>query len=412
MSKGYTIMPRKSKNGIRYTAVCRIEGVYLGTKTLGRKSDVEHWAKGVVRDFIENRHAPHRAAARRTVEELFEKYKDEEIAGTDRCRPWSRRLEWWKEHFDLLKVRKLGQVQPAHISEGIRRLERGETLSGRKASGLTVRSYITTLSSAFSFGVAQNMLRENPVSGGKIKNIPSPKARKKEFKLIDADKEVPAFIDTCRQIERDLGDYVVTMLATGTRRSELLAVRWRDLKLDSGALIIQKGKGGKKRTVNVRGAALDVLRRRYDEKKANLDEVIFWTDIEEPKRRTRHCTYVFEKARRVSGIGTNIHGLRHAFASYSLMEGADLKTVSTLLGHSSVAFTADIYSHLLGSHLAEASEKAANRLVPSESRVPYAGGLTLATLREALAETRIQASLDQVVELHQRLTSSGSSQTA
>ncbi len=41
-----------------------------------------------------------------------------------------------------------------------------------------------------------------------------------------------------------------------------------------------------------------------------------------------------------------MHGLRHTFATLLLQSGADLKTVSTALGHSSVAITADLYAHI------------------------------------------------------------------
>jgi integrase len=40
------------------------------------------------------------------------------------------------------------------------------------------------------------------------------------------------------------------------------------------------------------------------------------------------------------------HDLRHTYASLLLQSGSDLKTVSTALGHSSVAITADTYSHI------------------------------------------------------------------
>jgi len=41
-----------------------------------------------------------------------------------------------------------------------------------------------------------------------------------------------------------------------------------------------------------------------------------------------------------------LHGLRHAFATVSLTAGVDLKTTSEMLGHSTIAITADIYSHV------------------------------------------------------------------
>lgn len=53
-----------------------------------------------------------------------------------------------------------------------------------------------------------------------------------------------------------------------------------------------------------------------------------------------------------------LHDLRHSYASLLLQSGADLKVVSTALGHSSVAITADIYAHVAPVML----QSAANRL--------------------------------------------------
>jgi len=42
-----------------------------------------------------------------------------------------------------------------------------------------------------------------------------------------------------------------------------------------------------------------------------------------------------------------LHDLRHAAASLLIMEGVDLKTISEILGHSSISITADVYGHVL-----------------------------------------------------------------
>ena len=53
-----------------------------------------------------------------------------------------------------------------------------------------------------------------------------------------------------------------------------------------------------------------------------------------------------------------LHGLRHAFATLALNAGVDLKTTSEMLGHSTIAITADVYSHVLPP-LQQAAAKAA-----------------------------------------------------
>jgi integrase len=242
----------------------------------------------------------------------------------------------------------------------MRQLRAGDTLSGRPAAESTIRGYLVSLSAAFTHAIHAKWLRDNPVS--EVPNKPSKQARKKDFRLIDAERELPRFLETCNEVEPELLRFCLALLETGARRGEMLAVRWRDIDLKSGMITIWKAKGGKRRTVHVRRLALEVLRERYEELEPGLDGKVFWPELE-GERRPRHASYVFDKARKLSGIEVTIHGLRHAFASYLIMSGTDLKTVSTLLGHSSIDVTADVYSHLTGTHLGDAVDRMAKRFL-------------------------------------------------
>ena len=56
----------------------------------------------------------------------------------------------------------------------------------------------------------------------------------------------------------------------------------------------------------------------------------------------------------------SFHGLRHCAASLMLVSGADIAVVSKLLGHASIAITADVYGHLVGTIAQKAVDGAAN----------------------------------------------------
>ena len=59
-------------------------------------------------------------------------------------------------------------------------------------------------------------------------------------------------------------------------------------------------------------------------------------------------THAFSRIAKQAGLtGTRFHDLRHTFASLMLLRGAKPKVISEALGHSSVAFTMDIYSHII-----------------------------------------------------------------
>jgi len=85
----------------------------------------------------------------------------------------------------------------------------------------------------------------------------------------------------------------------------------------------------------------------------------------------QYATRLFDKLRIKAGLPKmTFHGLRHQQASLQLAAGTPLAVVSKRLGHSSVAVTADIYSHLLRSTEHDAANNAA-ALVPPRKEVAH-----------------------------------------
>ena len=154
---------------------------------------------------------------------------------------------------------------------------------------------------------------------------------------------------------------------TGVRNRALLAVLWRcglrigealalapkDLDPDSGTLVVQRGKGGKRRVVGVDagtvalvGRWLEVRRRRGIAGGAPLFCSLAGRPMDQSY--TRH---MIPRLARKAGIDkrTHAHGLRHAFAVDMIRSGAPLYTVRDALGHESVA-TTQIYLSRVGAH--------------------------------------------------------------
>jgi len=83
----------------------------------------------------------------------------------------------------------------------------------------------------------------------------------------------------------------------------------------------------------------------------SLDDLVF-TNID--GKPVDPC-YLFARIIEQSGLGrVRFHDLRHTFASIMLLRGAKPKVISEALGHSSVAFTMDVYSHIIGGMQEEA----------------------------------------------------------
>jgi integrase/recombinase XerD len=145
------------------------------------------------------------------------------------------------------------------------------------------------------------------------------------------------------------------LYASGLRVSEVCSLNLYDVGDDS---IRVKGKGGKERIVPIAKLSLqavDLYLSRYRSLLVNKEEpALFITEQE--KRLNRHQVWGLIKgyAKRC-GFQKNIspHTLRHSFATHLLENGADLRVIQEMLGHSHIA-TTDRYTQISQKHLADA----------------------------------------------------------
>jgi len=133
----------------------------------------------------------------------------------------------------------------------------------------------------------------------------------------------------------------------GLRISELANLPLRDVSIEESALRVQ-GKGWKVRLVPLGKRAIERLRAwlAVREKGPILDDTLFLSSRH--KRMSRSGVWeVVKYHARVAGIRQNVtpHMLRHSFATHLLDNGADLRAVQEMLGHSSIA-TTQIYTHV------------------------------------------------------------------
>ena len=160
-------------------------------------------------------------------------------------------------------------------------------------------------------------------------------------------------------------DLLLVALLTGLRRSEILAVEWRDLDLEVGILSVNRSlvqlhtgdlvvgvpKNGKARTVYLPALALDcfrrMLERRMSEGPVESDALVFCHSDGSPWRPDTVTRAFGRLVAKIGLKGIRFHDLRHTHASLLLGEGVHLKVVSERLGHSGIGITGDLYSHVL-----------------------------------------------------------------
>lgn len=143
---------------------------------------------------------------------------------------------------------------------------------------------------------------------------------------------------------------IVVALRTGLRLGELLALRWRDVDLEAGRLVVRRAaargvvgtpKSGQAREVPLSEEARGALRAQQHDR----GELVF-CDGSGAMLTRNACRRPLWRACGRAGIRRiGWHKLRHTFASHLVMRGASMKAVQELLGHSTIEMTMR-YAHL------------------------------------------------------------------
>lgn len=145
------------------------------------------------------------------------------------------------------------------------------------------------------------------------------------------------------------------LYATGLRVTELVTIRLADVDLDRG-LVLSMGKGRKERVVPLGEQAMLWLRRYFEQSRPELaanrpsaarpQAAVFLSRL--GKAMTRQGFWKLLRGRAIqAGISTKLspHTLRHSFATHLLSNGADLRSIQVMLGHSDIS-TTQIYTHV------------------------------------------------------------------
>jgi integrase/recombinase XerD len=218
-----------------------------------------------------------------------------------------------------------------------------------RSAGISARSVARALAAIrgmFRFLVAERHLKHDPTE-----NLENPKLWTTLPKSLQP-FEVEALLRAPdRETPEGLRDRAMLELlyATGLRVSELINVKVDDLVMDAGFLRTI-GKGSKERIVPFGDTARDAITDYAERGRAHFDKHadvhLFLTNRGRPMSRQSFWMKIVKYAR-TAGITSHIspHVLRHAFATHLLENGADLRSVQMMLGHSDIS-TTQIYTHV------------------------------------------------------------------
>ena len=231
-----------------------------------------------------------------------------------------------------------------------------EFIAAEHRRGLAAKSLQRRLSACRSFYAW--LLKNNAIDTSPAAGLRAPKTPRKLPQVLDADEAVQ-LVELPTDAPLGLRDRALLELfySSGLRLSELCALRWRDLDMASG-LVLVHGKGNRERSVPVGTHALNALQDWRRDSAGSGDKPVFPGRAGGPLSQRAVQIRIKQLAQR-QGLFKNVHPhmLRHSFASHILESSGDLRGVQELLGHSDIA-TTQIYTHLDFQHLAKVYDAA------------------------------------------------------
>ncbi len=262
-----------------------------------------------------------------------------------------------KEFFSFLKENK-GNFSIESITH-IDILDFVIFLSENLNNNRSIARKISGLKNYFIFVLKLGKITTNPLS---------------DFERPNYEKKLPEFL-SIEEVEllvkvENIDDYqevrdsciIEFLYSCGLRASELINLKFSDISFEN-KIIRVLGKGNKQRFVPAGKVAFALLNLYIKNSRSRLSKNYFSTDYifisRFGKKLSRVSIWEIVKKRAlIRGIKKNIypHTLRHSFATHLISNGADLRVVQELLGHSDIS-TTEIYTHVTSDLLKKEHEK-------------------------------------------------------
>jgi integrase/recombinase XerD len=235
-------------------------------------------------------------------------------------------------------------------------------LAGRDFSAATVARRLSAVRQLYRFLYAEGLRQDDPAAAieGPKRGRPLPKI----LSVSHVDQLLRAARDGIDDAERPiswrlrasrLACLLELLYATGMRVSELVALPESAARRDERMLIV-RGKGNKERLVPLNDSAKQAMRDYLalrEEAGLKSSKWLFPSFGESGHLTRQHFARDLKALAAAAGLKPSQispHVLRHAFASHLLQNGADLRSVQTLLGHADIS-TTQIYTHVLEERL-------------------------------------------------------------
>lgn len=230
-------------------------------------------------------------------------------------------------------------------------------LEKNKFSAATISRNIASLKAFYHYMYKEGMVSEDPAEA-----LHAPKIEKKMPEILSTEEVVRLLEQPSGDSSKEIRDKAMLELlyATGIRVTELITLKLKDVNLQMGYLVCKDG--GKERVIPFGNEAKSALVRYLGGTRAAMisdadSEYLFVNCSGQPMSRQGFWKLIKYYAKR-AGIVEDItpHTLRHSFAAHLVENGADLRSVQEMLGHSDIS-TTQIYANMNHNRIREVYTK-------------------------------------------------------
>lgn len=281
-----------------------------------------------------------------TFADLFDAYLTRHAK--PRKRTWREDEAKYRDYLSKpLGALRVSQVERKHVAAIMDKITRAghPTMANRT---------VALVSSVFGWGVSVSLCEANPAKGVKHN-----RERSRDRFLTAA--ELPKFFEAVRdEPSATMRDYVLLSLLTGARRSNMLAMRWRDIDLEAGEWRIERTKNEDPAVVPLTAEAIAILAQRKPED-VKAEPYVFpgpgkRGHLQEPRK-------AWGRILKRAGIeDLRIHDLRRSLGSWQAKTGASLAIIGKSLQHKTASATA-IYARLDMDPVRASVEKATSAML-------------------------------------------------
>lgn len=266
------------------------------------------------------------------------------------------------------EILKKDVIKPSDISRELLRKYRlrlnryGSEMGGDDLKTITQAYHLIALRGFLKYLARREIKSLDP----SLVDLPRASRKQVTFLHYDEVEDMLAQIDVAT--ESGLRDRAIIELlySGGLRVSELVGLNRDSINLARREFMV-RGKGSKDRPIFISKSAAEKVQDYLDTRSDSLPALFLnnsrntqAVDTSGDYRRitARSVERIVEKYARAAGITKHVspHTLRHSFATDLLMNGADLRSVQSMLGHADIS-TTQIYTHVTDKHLREVHEK-------------------------------------------------------